>query len=119
MTIQSHQQSQHDEQPQPFTFDFTDPYKTFEDGKPVTIPYVIDGLLTQGGFSVLGGKSKMGKSSLAATRPCASAKASRSLGVTQVQGEVILINLEDPMNHVDNCLTARGAMGLILAWLCL
>lgn len=107
MTIQNNPQSHH-EKPQPFTFDFTDPYKTFQDGKPIAIPYVIDGLLTQGGFSLFGGKSKMGKSSLARYEAVCVSKGIPFLGRDTVQGEVILINLEDPINHVDNCLSVLG-----------
>ena len=99
---------QNDQQPQPFAFNFSDPYNTFKDGKPVAIPYVIDGWLTQGGLSVLGGKSKQGKSSLARYEAVCVAKGLPFLGRDTVQGEVIIINLEDPMNHVDNCLHVLG-----------
>ena len=41
-----------------FNLNFIDPYTTFDNGEAKYIPYVIDGLLTEGGFSLLGGKSK-------------------------------------------------------------
>jgi hypothetical protein len=87
-----------------FRFTFTDPYDTFTEGKPQPIPYVIAGLCTQGGLSALGGKSKFGKSSLARYESVCVSKGLPCLGRDTVQGEVILINLEDPKNHVDNCL---------------
>lgn len=93
---------------QPFAFNFIEPYKTFHNGKPQRIPYVIDGLLTQGGFSALGGKSKQGKSSLSRYEAVCIAKGKPFLGRETIRGEVILINLEDPLNHLDNCLSALG-----------
>jgi hypothetical protein len=93
---------------QPFAFTFIEPFKTFHNGQPKAIPYVIDGLLTQGGLSALGGKSKYGKSSLTRYEAVCIAKGVPFLGRDTVQGDVILINLEDPLNHVDNCLSVLG-----------
>ena len=93
---------------QPFAFNFIDPYKTFRNGQPQRIPYVIDGLLTQGGLSALGGKSKSGKSSLSRYEAVCVAKGAPFLGRDTVQGEVLLFSLEDPTNHVDNCLSVLG-----------
>lgn len=90
---------------QPFALKFIEPYKTFKDGKAQPIPYVIDGLLTQGGLSVLGGKPKSGKSSLTRYEAVCIAKGQPFLGRACQPGEVIIVNLEDPMNHVDNCLS--------------
>src|SRR5580692_7965341 len=90
---------------QPFAFNFIEPYTTFHNGQPKKIPYVIDGLLTQGGFSALGGKSKYGKSSLSRYEAVCIAKGTPFLGRNTVKGEVILFNLEDPTNHLDNCLS--------------
>ncbi len=92
-------------QPQ-FKLNLIEPYSTFQDGSPLAIPYVIDGLLTQGGFSVLGGKPKHGKSSLSRYEAVCVAKGKPFLDRQTTQGEVILISLEDPRNHVDNCLKA-------------
>lgn len=93
---------------QPFAFNFIDPYKTFRNGQPQRIPYIIDGLLTQGGLSALGGKSKSGKSSLSRYEAVCVAKGAPFLGRNTVQGEVLLFSLEDPTNHVDNCLSVLG-----------
>jgi AAA domain len=46
-----------------FELQFIPPYSTFENGEPKPIPYVIDGLLPQGGVSTVAGKPKDGKSS--------------------------------------------------------
>lgn len=100
--------SKNNQPPSPPQFAFSDPYSTFIGGKPKPIPYVISGLCTQGGFSALGGKSKFGKSSLARYEAVCIAKGQPFLGREVTQGEVILINLEDPENHVDNCLKVLG-----------
>lgn len=89
---------------EPFALDFTDPFKTFKDGKPQAIPYIVDGLLTQGGFSILGAKPKQGKSSLSRYLATCVAKGVPFLGRQTVKGEVILVSLEDPQTHVDNSL---------------
>jgi hypothetical protein len=78
------------------------------DGKPIAIPFVIDGLLTQGGFSALAAKPKQGKSSLSRYEAVAVSKGTQFLGRNTEQGEVILVSLEDPRNHVDNCLSVLG-----------
>jgi hypothetical protein len=93
---------------QPFAFKLIEPYKTFHNGIPKRIPYVIDGLLTQGGLSALGGKSKYGKSSFSRYEAVSVVKGKPFLGRDTTQGEVILLNLEDPLNHVDNCLSVLG-----------
>jgi hypothetical protein len=94
--------------PSPFTLQFIEPYGTFHEGNPVAIPYVIDGLLTQGGFSALAGKPKSGKSSVARYEAVCVAKGQPFLDRVTTRGEVILISLEDPRNHVDNCLKSLG-----------
>jgi hypothetical protein len=91
-----------------FILEFIPPYSTFKDGVQIPIPYVIEGLLTQGGFSILGAKSKQGKSSLARYEAVCVAKGIPFLGRETVKGEVILISLEDPRNHIDNCLKVLG-----------
>jgi AAA domain len=94
--------------PEPFRFTFTQPYESFINGEPAPVPYVVDGLLIQGGLSILGGKPKQGKSSLSRYLARCVAAGRPFLGRDTDQGEVILINLEDPLNHVDICLKALG-----------
>ena len=67
--------------PTPFTLDFIEPYTTFEGGEPAPIPFVIDGLLTQSGFSVLAGKPKSGKSSLSRYEAVCVAKGDEGIGM--------------------------------------
>jgi hypothetical protein len=92
--------------PEPFRFTFTQPYETFINGQPAPVPYVVDGLLTQGGLSIVGAKPKEGKSSVSRYEAACVAAGIPCLGRDTVQGDVILINLEDPLMHVDNCLKA-------------
>lgn len=94
--------------PAPFRFTFTQPYESFINGEPAPVPYVADGLLIQGGLSILGGKPKEGKSSLSRYEATCVAAGKPFLGRDTEQGDVILINLEDPLNHLDNCLKALG-----------
>lgn len=92
-----------------FKLEFIEPYSTFQNGEPKPIPYVVDGLLPQGGFSVMGGKPKFGgKSSFSRKEGVCVASGTAFLGRDVVQGEVILISLEDPRNHLDNCLKVLG-----------
>jgi hypothetical protein len=95
-------------QPEKFSLQLIPPFSSFSKGKPVPIPFVIDGLLPQGGFSVLGAKPKQGKSSLSRFEAVCVSQGKPFLGRDTVQGEVILISLEDQRQHVDNCLHALG-----------
>jgi hypothetical protein len=95
-------------QTEKFSLQLIPPFSSFSEGKPVPIPYTIDGLLPQGGFSVLGAKPKQGKSSLSRFEAVCVTKGAPFLGRDTVQGEVILISLEDQRHHVDNCLHALG-----------
>jgi AAA domain len=94
--------------PPPFALNLIAPYSTFKDGKPIPVPYVISGLLIQGGFSILGGKPKAGKSSSSRYEAVCVAKGIPFLGRDTTQGEVVLISLEDTLGHTDNCLKALG-----------
>lgn len=88
---------------------FSAPYSTFDlNGQPKRIPYVIDGLFTEGGFSLLAAKPKTGKSSIARYAAVCVSKGIPFLGRNTERGEVILVSLEDPRNHLDNCLNAMG-----------
>lgn len=91
-------------EPEKFHLTFIPPYSTLQNGEPIRIPFIVDGLLTEGGFSALGAKPKHGKSSLSRYLAVCVAKGIPFLGRETVQGDVILITLEDPLNHVDNCL---------------
>jgi hypothetical protein len=101
-------ESKHEVPREPFRFKFTYPFDSYQNGQPPTIPYVVDGLLTQAGFSILGGKPKSGKSSLSRYLAVCVAKGKPFLGRSTTQGEVMIVNLEDPQFHLDNCLSALG-----------
>lgn len=90
---------------EPFVLEIRKPFSTFVEGKPTPIPYIIDGLLPEAAFSVLGGKAKHGKSSMSRIEAVAIAKGQPFLDRETKQGEVLLCSLEDPSQHVDNCLT--------------
>jgi AAA domain len=94
--------------PEPFRLTFARAYASFIDGQPPPVPYVVDGLLTQGGLSILAAKPKEGKSSLSRYLASCVAKGTPFLGRDTAQGDVILVNLEDPLMHVDNCLKVLG-----------
>lgn len=81
------------------------PFSTFTQGAPTLIPFVIDGLLPRAAFSVLGGKAKHGKSSMSRIEAVCVAKGIPFLDRATEQGEVLLCSLEDPRQHIDNCLT--------------
>src|SRR5258708_954081 len=87
-----------------FVLEIRKPFSTFTEGKPTPIPYIIDGLLPEAAFSVLGGKAKHGKSSLSRVEAVAIAKGASFLGRATRQSEVLVCSLEDPAPHVDGCL---------------
>jgi hypothetical protein len=91
-----------------FQLKLIQPYSTFTADGPKKIPYCINGLLTKGGFSVLAAKPKSGKSSLSRFEAVAVSKGLPFLGRDTSRGEVLLITMEDPRTHVDNCLHALG-----------
>jgi hypothetical protein len=96
-------------QPQPFQLELIEPFTTLRaDGTIAPTPYIVDGLLTQGGLSVLGAKPKVGKSSLSRHLAVSVAKGTPFLGRDTTRGEVLLCSLEDPRSHLDNCLSALG-----------
>ena len=100
----------HTKEAKPFELALIEPFTTFDGGQPKRIPYLIDGLLPDlaGAFSIMAGKPKRGKSSLARYEAVCVAKGKPFLGRDTVQGEVLLISLEDPLAHVDNALLALG-----------
>jgi AAA domain len=91
-----------------FQLEFIGPYSTFSQGKPKPIPMVVQGMLPQGGFSVLGAAPKNSKSSLSRYLAVCITKGSDFLGRGTEQGDVILASLEDPRQHTDNCLYVLG-----------
>lgn len=92
----------------PFAFHLVQPFSTFTDGKAPPVPYCVDGLLSEGGFSILGAKPKVGKSSLSRYLAVAVAKGNPFLGRSTTKGEVLLLSLEDPRFHSDNHLQVLG-----------
>jgi hypothetical protein len=84
------------------------PFSTFTEGRPAPVPYIIDGLLPRAAFSVLGAKPKHGKSSMSRIEAVSVAKGISFLERPTEQGEVLLCSLEDPRQHVDNCLKVLG-----------
>ena len=83
-------------------------FETFVNGEPVEPEYIIKSLLTQGTFSILGAKPKVGKSSYSRYEAVCVAKGIPMLGRETTRGEVLLISLEDSQRHVDNHLHALG-----------
>ncbi|MDP9038400.1 MAG: AAA family ATPase [Acidobacteriota bacterium] len=92
----------------PFSLTMIQPFSTFHNGQPSPIPYLIEGLLPSGAFSVIAGKPKHGKSSLARYEAVCVAKGQPFLGRDTERGEVVLISLEDPSSHIDNHLSVLG-----------
>lgn len=90
--------------PKKFELEVHQPYSTFTEGQPAPIPYLIDGLLPYAAFSVLGGKAKHGKSSMSRIEAVAIAKGQSFLDRNVARAETLLCSLEDPKQHVDNCL---------------
>ena len=70
-----------------------------------------DGILTSGGFSVLAGKPKAGKSTLARNLALAIGLGQPFLGHATVQGPVIYLGLEERSKKVKQHLKALGADG--------
>ena len=96
------------QQPEKFIIEIHKPFSTFTEGRPTPIPHIIDGLCPYAAFSVLGGKAKHGKSSMSRCESVCIAKGQPFLGRPTEQSEVLLCSLEDPRQHVDNCLEALG-----------
>jgi hypothetical protein len=92
----------------PFTLSLVRPFSTFVNGKPKPIPYIVDGLLPSGSWSTLSAKPKQGKTSLSRYLSVCIAKGLPFLGRDTQRGEVLLLSLEDPLQHVDICLGALG-----------
>ena len=89
--------------PSEYKLSFRPPFSTFTEDR-AAISYVVDGLLKQGAFSVWGAKPKNGKSSISRHLAVSVSKGTQWLGRSTRKGEVILVSLEDPDDHVDDCL---------------
>lgn len=93
----------------PFTIQLIKPFSTYDsDGKVQQTDFIVDGLLTAGGLSILGAKPKVGKSSLSRYLATCVSKGVPFLGRNAKRGEVLLISLEDPRSHTDNALGVLG-----------
>ena len=73
--------------------------------------WVVDNLLLRGGFSLLCGKPKSGKSSLSRCLSLAVARGQPFLGRKTIQGGVILFSLEDHRYMLKESFQKLGAMG--------
>lgn len=70
--------------------------------------FLIDGLLKEGGLAALVAKPKHSKSSISRYAAVCIAKGEPFLGLRTVRGEVLLITIEDSIEHVENCLNVLG-----------
>jgi hypothetical protein len=91
-----------------FQFKLIPPFTTFVAGAAQPTDFIVDGLMTAGGLSVVGAKPKVGKSSLSRYLAVCVASGQPFLGRNTSKGEVLLISLEDPRSHFDNCLNTLG-----------
>ena len=91
-----------------FVLEVHEPYATFVNNEPQAISYIIEGLIPQGTYSHLGAKPKHGKSCISRSESVCVAKGTPFLGRKVEQGEVLLCSLEDPRQHIDNCLQVLG-----------
>jgi AAA domain len=92
----------------PFQFQFSRLSSVKAAGESANVPFLVKGLLTKGGLSVLGAKPKQGKSSLARYLAVCVSKGKPFLARETVKADVLIINLEDPNYHVANCMDALG-----------
>jgi hypothetical protein len=78
-------------------------YSTFNpDGTQLEIPYIIDGLLPEGGIASFTSKPKHGKSSLARYAALCVAKGKPFLGRKTKKSEVMLITLDESLQDISN-----------------
>jgi hypothetical protein len=98
-TPSSNQQSSHQQDAFKFTI-----IKPFSNPNAPKATFLIEGLLTQGGLAALVAKPKHSKSSISRYAAVCVAKGKPFLGRETQRGEVLLITVEDPIQHVENCL---------------
>src|SRR6266704_6672022 len=73
-------------------------------GRPLPPAPAVATEFDQGAYGHLGAKPKHGKSCISRSESVCVAKGTPFLGRNVQQGEVLLCSLEDPRQHVDNCL---------------
>ena len=73
------------------------------------VSWIVDGLLPAGGMSVLAGKPKGGKSTLARAMALRVCRGEPILGRTTTPGPVLYLGIEDPRRVTKNHLRALGA----------
>jgi len=78
---------------------------------PEQVSWFIEGLLKAGGFSVLAGKPKSGKSTLARCLAFCAARGLRWLGRPVTQGPVLYVALEDLRSEIARSFAEMGADG--------
>ncbi|MHC4698282.1 MAG: AAA family ATPase, partial [Planctomycetota bacterium] len=76
---------------------------------PEPIRWLVDGLLPQGGLSILAGKPKAGKSTLARCVGLAVARGDPIIGRETHAGPVVYLGLEDKRSEVAEHFRAMGA----------
>ncbi len=77
-------------------------------GRPLPPAPAVATEFDQGAYGHLGAKPKHGKSCISRSESVCVAKGTPFLGRNVQQGEVLLCSLEDPRQHVDNCLQVLG-----------
>src|SRR5579859_7224612 len=79
--------------------------KPFSNPNAPKAKFLIGGLLTEGGLAALVAKPKHSKSSISRYAAVCVAKGKPFLGRDTQRGEVLLVSIEDPIQHVENCLS--------------
>lgn len=92
----------------PFHFTLIKPSDALVNGQIVPVPCLVQSTLPLGGLSILGAKPKHGKSSLSRYISVCIAKGKPCLGLDTMQGESLILNLEDQLGHVVTCLDTLG-----------
>lgn len=86
-------------------------FRDFMDQPDENVSYCVDGLLPDGGMSLLCGKPKAGKSTLAHQLALAVARGTSFLGRPCIQGKVILLSHEGHKSRVKHHFMSLGATG--------
>jgi len=86
-------------QPEPFSFNVIKPYT--EDPATSQMPFLIKGVFKQGGLNSLVAKPKHGKSSFSRCAAVCVSKGQPFLGYETIQGEVVIISIEDAVSDIN------------------